>query len=117
VKVDKAHAYIIHEVPDAETSFWPDDGLVERSMAHAMEFTEKKDLAGVELVLELDKERSARFTHSMQKDFQGHVVHSDAFLLCGLARTGLNGGELQVTWRGKPWASVDFVRYPHEHLE
>ncbi|CAI5480754.1 unnamed protein product, partial [Closterium sp. Yama58-4] len=66
-KVDKAQAYIIHELLDAETSFWPNDGLVERSMAHAMEFTEKGELSGLHLVLELDKERSARFTHSMHK--------------------------------------------------
>ncbi|CAI5536013.1 unnamed protein product, partial [Closterium sp. Naga37s-1] len=66
-KVDKAQQFLLHEVPDAEMSYWPDEGLVVRSMAHAMEFTSKEDLSRVHLVFERDRARSKCFNTHMQK--------------------------------------------------
>ncbi|CAI5523055.1 unnamed protein product [Closterium sp. Naga37s-1] len=84
-KVDTGVAYIRDELPDAETSFWPDDALMERAMAHSMEFTEKEDLSKLHLVLELDKKRSGYCTHAMQK------FRSDVWLIVRAFFRILNG--------------------------
>ncbi|CAI5492184.1 unnamed protein product [Closterium sp. Naga37s-1] len=54
-------------------------------MAHAMEFIEKEDLSRLNLVLELDKQRGAIITHTMQK------FRSDTWLIARANFRILNG--------------------------
>ncbi|CAI5477160.1 unnamed protein product [Closterium sp. Yama58-4] len=88
-KVEEGKMYIVHVCPDDETTFWPDDGLVKRSMAAAMEFTEKEDISRLHLVLELDKQRSAIFTHVMQKYRSDTwlIARANFYILNGMAYT------------------------------